>query len=61
MKSPQAVEISEMGDPGHSVQVGTEGPVYSSSWLIVSYFSFIEDLRQVGTSGPKTLKKSVDW
>lgn len=55
------MEISEMGDPGHSVQVGREGPVYSSSWLIVSYFSFIEDLRQVGTSGPKTLKKSVDW
>lgn len=50
-----------MGDPGHSVQVGREGLEHLSSWLIVSYFSFLEDLRKMGTSGPKTLKKSVDW
>lgn len=53
-------EHSGMRDPAHSVQAGNKGPVHSS-WPIVSYFSFLEDLRKTETSDPGTFKKSIDW
>lgn len=59
VESLYTVEISGVGDPAHSVQSGRKGPVHSS-WPLVGYSSFLEDLRKMGTSGPRTLKKSVD-
>lgn len=61
MESLHTVELSGMGTLTHSVQSGREQPVHSSFWPMVGHFTFLEDLREMGTSGPRILKTSVDW
>lgn len=61
MESLHTVEVSGMGDLPHSVQTGREQPVHSSFWPTVGHFTFLEDLREMGTSDPRIFKTSVDW
>lgn len=55
MESLHIVKLSGVADPAPSVSM------HSSSWPLVDHFTFLEDLRKRGTSGPRTLEKSVDW
>lgn len=54
------VELSRVVDPAHYVSGSRQKPVHSS-WPLVGHFTFLEDLKKMKTSGPRTLKKSVDW
>lgn len=60
VESWHTVELSGMGDLTHSGQGGREQPVHSSFWPMVGPFTFLEDLREMGPSDPRTLKTSVD-
>ena len=61
VESLHTLELSGMGDLPHSVQGGREQPVHSSFWPMVGHFTFLGDLREMGTSDSRTLKTSVNW
>lgn len=52
-------ELSRVVDPANYVPGSREASA-SGSWPLVGHFTFLEDLKKMKTSGPRTLKKSVD-